>query len=101
MMVIKNIFNTRTAKIKKEIFEELLTTKSFTVERIISQGHSSAKEFWYDQDTNEFVLILQGSAKLRFENGKILNMKKGDYILIPSHIKHRVDWTDPKIKHIG
>ncbi len=81
------------------------------VERITSRGHTSPPDFWYDQDTTEWVMVIRGSAKLEImqpntQNHKRKNMKstpqpqevslkEGDYILIPAHTKHRVSWTDP------
>ena len=82
---------------KAEIFEDLLITKEFRVERIISNGHASPKDFWYDQEQNEWVMILQGQAILVFRDGdKTMTLKSGDYIKIPAHKQHRVEWTDPE-----
>ena len=65
------------------------------MERIVSRGHASPDGFWYDQDENEWVIVLQGSAGLRFEGKEeLLVLHTGDYILIPRHCKHRVEWTD-------
>ena len=78
-----------------ELFDTLCATENIKIERIVSKGHASPEGFWYDQDTNEFVLIVQGSAGLRLE-GKddIVVLKAGDYVNIGSHVKHRVEWTD-------
>jgi cupin 2 domain-containing protein len=41
-------------------------------------------------------LIVQGSAGLKIENEReIVVVKTGDYLNIGSHVKHRVEWTDP------
>ena len=45
---------------------------------------------WYDQNTDEWVLLLQGETKLEFEDNEIKEMKAGDYIFIPAHKKHRI-----------
>tara|TARA_B100002003_G_scaffold249635_2_gene286529 strand:+ start:404 stop:601 length:198 start_codon:yes stop_codon:yes gene_type:complete len=51
---------------------------------------------WYDQNTNEWVILLKGKAKLAFqESNNPVELTSGDYINIPSHVKHRVEWTDP------
>lgn len=94
-MEIKNIFE-NFPKSKKEIFEELINNQKFKLERIISKGQSSPEnEEWYNQDNNEWVILLSGSAGLRFEGKKdVIVLKKGDYLNIPAHLKHRVEWTD-------
>ena len=48
----------------------------------------------YGQDQYEFVVLLQGAARLRFEDGEI-EMKPGSFIDIPAHKRHRVEWTTP------
>ena len=76
--------------------EDILTTESFRLERIISTGQATPVGEWYDQDTNEWVLLLTGEAGLRFENDpQVIIMKPGDYILIPAHCRHRVEGTAP------
>ena len=64
------------------------------IERIVSQGHSSPHGFWYDQDQNEWVVLLKGAARLEFEDEKV-ELRHRDFINIPAHRKHRVDWTTP------
>jgi len=67
------------------------------VERIVSHGHCSPDGFWYDQDENEWVILLKGSAGLRFEDqDSVLVLNPGDYLHINGHQRHRVEWTDPK-----
>lgn len=83
---------------KEEFFETILAQENFSVERIISEGHSSPQDFWYNQDKNEFVMLLSGAAKLEYHDGQITNLKPGDYLIIPAHKKHRVEWTDPNQK---
>jgi cupin 2 domain-containing protein len=80
----------------EELFETLFSNKHVRIERIISRGHSSPNDFWYDQDQNEFVLVVQGSAGLRIEgrNDDII-LRPGEYLNIPAHVRHRVNWTEP------
>jgi cupin 2 domain-containing protein len=100
-MKTKNIFNNIPSEISQEIFENLLENKNIRIERIISKGQYSAPGFWYDQYENEWVILLKGKAKLLFKNeSKEIYLSPGDFINIPSHIKHRVDWTDPNEKTI-
>ncbi len=95
LLKIQNLFSRFPESISKEIFETLLKTESFKLERIISTGQSTTAKKWLNQDTNEWVILLKGSAGLLFkEENKILTMKPGDYIHIPAHKLHRVEWTD-------
>jgi len=95
-MIVENIFSKIPNTISDEIFDAIIQTKNITIERIISNGHASPKDFWYDQEKNEWVIVLKGHARLKFgENDEMVEMKRGDYINIPARCKHRVDWTDP------
>ena len=96
----KNIFDNIPASIHKEIVETLIETDDVKIERIVSKGQSSPKGFWYDQDENEWLIVLKGSAKLLFENNELIQLSAGDYINIPAHKKHRVEWTDPETETI-
>ncbi len=83
-------------KIPEEIIEILLITPRFHLERIISAGQATPMGEWYDQETHEWVVLLSGSAGLFFEGDtKIRVLGPGDYLLIPAHCRHRVEWTDP------
>ncbi len=91
-----NIFDDVPSEIPEEIIREIFTGGSIRIERIISKGHSSPEDFWYDQHENEWVILLRGKAKLQFfDSGHPVELKEGDYINIPSHKKHRIEWTDP------
>lgn len=66
------------------------------MERIVSRGHASPEGFWYDQLQHEFILLLRGAARLRFEDeDSIVELKPGDYLIIPAGCRHRVEWTSP------
>jgi cupin 2 domain-containing protein len=79
-----------------EQFDELLRTPSLRIERIVSTGQCSPPDFWYDQPEGEWVLVLQGEARLRFaEEAEPRLLKAGDCLNIPAHCRHRVDWTAP------
>ena len=96
-----NIFENIPDHIPKELFQKILLTKNFKVERIVSKGQSSPDNEWYDQEENEWVILLKGSAGLLFEgHEKVVVLKPGDYINIPSHTKHRVEWTDPDMETV-
>jgi cupin 2 domain-containing protein len=78
-----------------ELSETLASGSSLRIERIVSRGHASPAGFWYDQDEDEFVLLLAGSATLAFQEHPPLELAPGDHVLIPAHVKHRVERTDP------
>lgn len=66
------------------------------VERVVSHGQASPPGFWYDQDEAEFVAVVAGRARLRIEGeADARQMAAGDWIVLPPHCRHRVDWTDP------
>jgi cupin 2 domain-containing protein len=77
-----------------EQFAELLARPGLRIERIVSTGQSSPPDFWYDQAEGEWVLILQGEAKLRFaDEVTARHLKTGDFVDIAPHRQHRIVWT--------
>ncbi len=76
-----------------EFFENLLSTGDVRLERIISTGQTTPEGEWYDQEETEWVALLAGEAEISFEDGEVLKMHPGDYMLIPPHIRHRVTFT--------
>lgn len=74
-----NLFTDVPANLPDELLTTLLETSNVRIERIVSQGHISPKGFWYDQDENEWVIVLKGAARLQFEDS-IVEMKPGDII---------------------
>jgi len=92
----RNLFEPNPETRDGEIFEPLAQTGSFRLERIVSKGHATPPGTWYDQESEEWVVLLRGRAGLMFEGEtEIHTMEPGDYFLIPSHRRHRVEWTDP------
>lgn len=79
-----------------ELFETLAAAANVRIERIVSRGHASPEGFWYDQEQAEFVIVLAGAARLRFEDevGPV-ELRPGDYLTIAAHRHHRVEWTTP------
>lgn len=99
-VTIGNLFSNIPVITMDELFEDVLVTDFTKVQRIISRGQSSPPGFWYDQPESELVVVIQGSGKLEFENGEMLELTVGDYVAIPAHRKHRVAWTDPNTETI-
>jgi cupin 2 domain-containing protein len=100
-MEIKNIFENIPEANLMERFETLFTDKGFKLERIISEGQATPPGQWYDQDWDEWVVLLKGDAGILFEGDETIGtLKPGDYVYIPAHKKHRVEWTKPHEKTI-
>ncbi len=78
----------------EELVQTILSRPNLQIERIVSHGQFSPEGFWYDQDQHEFVVLLQGAARLRIED-EVVPLKPGDFLNIPAHQRHRVEWTDP------
>ncbi len=88
-----NLFSALPPPAGAEVFQTLFADPACRVERIVSHGHASAPGDWYDQDGDEWVLLLAGAAALRFEGGDEVELKAGDWITIPAHRRHRVEAT--------
>ncbi len=94
---VTNLVSDIPVDLPDELLETLLDAESVRVERIVSQGHASPKGFWYDQEQHEWVVVLKGAARLRFEDDDdVLEMGPGDYVNILAHRRHRVEWTTPE-----
>jgi cupin 2 domain-containing protein len=80
-----------------EHIDELLTSPDVRIERIVSQGHASPPDVWYDQDRPEWVIVIKGSAELLIEGDAApRKLNAGDHVNIPAHVRHRVAWTDER-----
>jgi len=89
---IQKLFPVSPEKDSPEVFSELLSGGSFRLEHIQSYGDASPDGFWYDQEQTEWVALIAGQATLAFEEG-LLKLVAGDALLIPAHVKHRVQHT--------
>ncbi|MBV8407591.1 MAG: cupin domain-containing protein [Alphaproteobacteria bacterium] len=90
-----NLFDKLPLRSAQELLEVLVERKGVRIERVVSTGQASPAGFWYDQPDDEFVLLLAGSAVLRFAEGnRQVVMQPGDWIEIPAHVRHRVEQTD-------
>jgi cupin 2 domain-containing protein len=94
-MIAGNLFANVADKLADEQIVELLSAQNVRIERIVSTGHATALDEWYDQDRAEWVLLLAGSAGLVFEGEtEPLVLEPGSYVHIGAHVRHRVAWTD-------
>ena len=90
---IENIFEFPNQLPSQELFETLLNHDQVLIKRIISTGQVTPAGEWYDQEQNEWLIVLQGSGELSYEDNSRIKLKTGDYLLIPAHLKHRVEYT--------
>jgi cupin 2 domain-containing protein len=92
-----NLFADLPDRLAQEQIAALLAAPNLRIERIVSIGHCSPPGDFYDQEWAEWVVVLQGSARLLFEgDAEPKLLKPGDYVHIPPHARHRVEWTDPQ-----
>jgi cupin 2 domain-containing protein len=93
---VDNLFANLPELSESEQSLSLFEKTSIKIERIVSESYSSPAGFWYDQDEDEWVVVVRGKATLEFEGGELVRMQEGDYVTIPRHVRHRVQQTDPK-----
>lgn len=87
-----NLFDQIPGRAANELFTELLAEGNLRIRRIVSFGQASPAGFWYEQSENEWVLLLEGTAQLRFED-RLVDLVPGDYLNIPAGMRHRVEKT--------
>ena len=89
-----NLFGQIPTQLPEELFHTIAAGSGMRIERIVSKGHASPPGYWYDQPENEWVMVVKGEAKLRFErDGRVVHLAAGDYVNIGAHERHRVEWT--------
>src|ERR1700756_5027726 len=90
VILLFNFFADLPKHLPEELVQTLINDASVRIERIVSHGHASPDGFWYDQDQNEWVMVVKGEARLRFEGDEQpVGMKPGAWLNIPAHRKHR------------
>jgi len=90
---VTNLFDDLPRHADVELFSELFSRKSVRIERIVSTGQSTPADKPYDQDQDEWVLLVAGSAGLWIEGEGERDLRPGDYAFIPADRLHRVTWT--------
>lgn len=91
---VSNIFPTPSeSHAGVEEFLTLVESANTRVERILSHGQASEKDFWYDQEEDEWVLLLRGEAVLEMGDGSLVGLTAGSHLMIPKHTRHRVERT--------
>lgn len=88
-----NIYKLPQEVSQLEKFEQIVSGKNIQIERIVSTGQTTPSGQWYDQELDEWVILLQGESELSYTDYTRIKIKAGDYLLIPAHTKHRVEYT--------
>ena len=92
-----NLFHGFADKAPDEQFDTLLKTPGLRIERIVSTGQAGAPGLWQAQPQAEWVVLLSGTAVLRFEDEPAPRiLRPGDWVTIPPHCRHRVEATDTR-----
>ena len=90
MVTLENISKGIGFNYPEEIVQKLASTDNVRIERIMSP-ESDVPSHVYDQDEGELVVLEHGYAELEFTDSKqVVKMRRGDYINIEPHLKHRV-----------
>ena len=95
MLHITNLMRGLPPASPDEVFEILLQGPGVTLERIVSRGQTTPEGEWYDQNWDEWVMLLAGAARLLIEDEGEVTLEPGDALLLPARCRHRVTWTDP------
>ena len=89
----ENIFELPSKLPQHELLKTLLKDDKVTIERIVSTGQVTPPGKWYDQERDEWLIVLQGEGELSYDDGSRIKLGVGDYLLIQAHQKHRVEYT--------
>ena len=93
MQAASNLLSNLPDATHGEVVTELLQRPGIRIERIVSQGQATPVDSPYDQDEDEWVLVLKGQAGLWLEGSGTHRLEAGDHLFIPAHCRHRVTWT--------
>ncbi|BAZ43377.1 hypothetical protein NIES4102_03770 [Chondrocystis sp. NIES-4102] len=90
---LSNIYNLPEQLPQTELIETLFNNGVMLIEKIVSTGQVTPPGEWYDQDLDEWLILLQGSGEISYEDHSRIKLIEGDYLFIPAHQKHRVEYT--------
>lgn len=94
MTMQPSLYRNIPADLPEELLETLVQGSGVRIERIVSRGHCSPPDFWYNQDEHEWVTVLKGEGRLRFKEGdRLVHLCAGDWVNIAAGEEHRVEWT--------
>lgn len=94
-----NLLRPLPAAAAAEHCADLMARPGVRIERIVSRGHATPPGDWYDQDLDEWVLVVEGEGELEFADPPAtVVLGRGDWLLIPARRRHRVRHTaDPTV----
>jgi cupin 2 domain-containing protein len=92
---VANLFRNIPPEAGVELFTSLVDRPGLRIERIVSRGRPTPEDAPYDQPDDEWVLLVQGAARLWIEDQGEVALAPGDHVLIPARRRHRVTWTTP------
>lgn len=98
--IVNNIFKLLPDDLQAEVVENIVQGDNMRIERIVSKGQATPLSQWYDQPQDEWVMVLAGEALIGFEDNTEQHMVPGNYLTIPAHTRHRVNWTKPETETI-
>lgn len=89
MPTIENLFVDFPNSFPEEQIETYVVSKNARIEHIVLIGQANPKDFWYDQDEIEWVVVLHGEAELEFEReAQWQRLQSGDFTEPVSNIKN-------------
>ena len=88
-----NVLRLPGAPLDEELVETIASGEGVAVERIVSTGQATPVGEWLEQKRDEWVVLLEGEAELGYDDGSRLRLRPGDHVVIPSGVRHRVEWT--------
>lgn len=88
-----NLLDDLPDAVPDEVVTAILARNGVRIERIVSHGQATPADAPYDQDADEWVLLLQGAAGLWMAGAGERTLRPGDHVLIPARCVHRVTWT--------
>lgn len=92
---MRNLFDDLPDRLPDERVDVIVDSPGVRIERIVSTGHMTPPGEWYDQDADEWVVVLRGRARVRLEGEPdARDLYPGDHLLLRAHVRHRVEWTD-------
>jgi cupin 2 domain-containing protein len=90
-----NLFAHIPDRLDAEEVTPIIDKPELRIERIVSTGQASPPGFWYDEDRDEWAVVLAGSAGLLVEGESApRTLRPGDHVHLPARCRHRIEWTD-------
>jgi cupin 2 domain-containing protein len=92
---VRNLFDDLPDRLPGERVDVIVDAPGVRIERIVSTGQMTPPGEWYDQDADEWAVVLRGRARVRLEGEPdARDLYPGDHLLLRAHVRHRVEWTD-------